>query len=354
MKSRDQNRAFVRTNHKLAQFSTPYQVFWKPEFMAEAALDARKTLKLTAEPVQPITGRDLLELPNQVTRTRYKLGMQRAQSFQDKLIEEDLSNSASLSQASSPLIDISHEDIAEDVIVSRVPFVELPPVLSRIQSKRSVASKSVSAVKYISSHSSSMSPYKVRVLSKRNPFNSSEGVASRSNIKRFLFPPSQDLSKLSIELGPPKVLLVEDNSILRDSLYTSLTEACCWEPDLAHDGAEALKKYQDYAALGYRYTVIFMDTTMPEMDGYTATERIRALELSSSCTATLIIGLLGNFEPEAEARCVKAGMNSISNLHSVFKDTRANDFKVLIQGIQSGVSLNVKRSPGDALHSSSQ
>jgi CheY-like chemotaxis protein len=346
MRSSDQTRHFVTTNPKLAQFSTPFQVFWKPEFMAEAAIEARRVLKSTAEPTQLKSGRDLLELPKQGTRTRYKLGMRkRAQSFQGKPIEDDLSMTSSLSQASSPLIDISQEDIDEAVVVGRVPCVVWPILPIQInRNKRSATSKSANTVRHATSPSSSMSLLKVKMLSTRNPYRSSEGTAYRSNIKKFVVSLSQDLGKLSVEQGAPKVLLVEDNSIIRDSLYARLSEACHWEPDLAQNGAEALKKYQDYAALNYRYTAIFMDTTMPMMDGYTATRKIRELELISSCTATRIIGLLGSFEPEAEAKCLKAGMNSISNSQSVFKQAKAQDLELLIQGIQPVVSLNIKES----------
>lgn len=56
----------------------------------------------------------------------------------------------------------------------------------------------------------------------------------------------------------------------------------------AHDGLEALQKYQ---AAPTSFKVIFMDLSMPIMDGLTSTRHIRAHELEHAIPRTRIVAL---------------------------------------------------------------
>jgi CheY-like chemotaxis protein len=148
------------------------------------------------------------------------------------------------------------------------------------------------------------------LLSRKNPHQRSDNLEPRTSIKTFLAPAESGENLLSLEPGPPKVLLVDDNSVQRLKMQARLTEACKWDPDIACNGAEAVQKYKDYSDLGFRYIAIFMDTTMPEMDGFAATKQMRSLELAHNYSKTRIIGTLGSFESAAETKCIDAGMNA--------------------------------------------
>jgi CheY-like chemotaxis protein len=64
-----------------------------------------------------------------------------------------------------------------------------------------------------------------------------------------------------------------------------------------------------------KYDLIFMDVQMPEMDGYDATRRIRAIEaelsrLPERHAAVPIIAMTANVFKEDIEKCLAAGMDS--------------------------------------------
>ncbi|MDR1588598.1 MAG: response regulator [Oscillospiraceae bacterium] len=101
-----------------------------------------------------------------------------------------------------------------------------------------------------------------------------------------------------------RVLLAEDVEINRE-IVLALLEPTDLAVDCAENGAEAVEMY---SADPTRYDMIFMDVQMPEMDGYTATQRIRALE-SPDAERIPIIAMTANVFREDVERCLAAGMN---------------------------------------------
>ncbi|MDR1728569.1 MAG: response regulator [Acidobacteriota bacterium] len=100
------------------------------------------------------------------------------------------------------------------------------------------------------------------------------------------------------------VLLAEDVEINREIVITVL-EPTGLGIDCAENGLVALRKF---AANPARYDMIFMDVQMPEMDGYAATERIRALDAPKAKTVPIVAMTANVFKDDIE-NCLRAGMN---------------------------------------------
>jgi CheY-like chemotaxis protein len=98
------------------------------------------------------------------------------------------------------------------------------------------------------------------------------------------------------------ILLVEDNDINREIMQSQLT-AMGYRVDLAVNGVEALKLYQQTA-----YDVILTDIEMPEMNGYELTAEIRRLETDST-RSTLILALTASEFDLNEERAIAMGFN---------------------------------------------
>jgi len=101
------------------------------------------------------------------------------------------------------------------------------------------------------------------------------------------------------------VLLVEDNMINQE-IAKALLEGVNFKVDIADNGSQALEKIKQ--AKDGQYDVILMDIQMPVMDGYEATEAIRALD-NDYCKKVPIIAMTANVFAEDKLKAMNAGMN---------------------------------------------
>jgi len=110
------------------------------------------------------------------------------------------------------------------------------------------------------------------------------------------------------------LLLVEDVEINREIVLT-LLEPTKLEIDTAENGAQAVHMFTEAPD---KYDIIFMDIQMPEMDGYEATKRIRALEAELLANNAKdnnlrkqipIVAMTANVFKEDIEKCLASGMD---------------------------------------------
>ena len=108
-------------------------------------------------------------------------------------------------------------------------------------------------------------------------------------------------------------LVVEDNPVNQRLASLLLIKAGC-SAEVAADGLQALEMLRDH-----RYDFVLMDVQMPNMDGHTATRRIREIEASAEkeryaslagrTSSLYIVGLTAHARKEDEQQCYDAGMD---------------------------------------------
>jgi len=101
-----------------------------------------------------------------------------------------------------------------------------------------------------------------------------------------------------------RLLLAEDVEINRE-IVMELLKPLQFEIECAVNGEEAVKMF---TAQPEKYDLIFMDVQMPEMDGYEATRRIRALDVPNAGKIP-IIAMTANVFREDIDKCLEMGMN---------------------------------------------
>ena len=100
------------------------------------------------------------------------------------------------------------------------------------------------------------------------------------------------------------ILLAEDIEINRE-IVLALLEPMFLQIDCAENGAQAVKQFMEEPE---KYSLIFMDVQMPEMDGFEATRAIRALDLPLAKTIPIIAMTANVFREDIE-KCMEVGMN---------------------------------------------
>ena len=102
-----------------------------------------------------------------------------------------------------------------------------------------------------------------------------------------------------------RVMLAEDNQ-LNQILAENILKNVGLTVDIANDGTEAVEKMISEPA-GY-YDIILMDIQMPEIDGYEAARRIRALD-DKEKAGIPIVAVTANAFDEDRQFAMEAGMN---------------------------------------------
>jgi two-component system chemotaxis response regulator CheY len=94
-----------------------------------------------------------------------------------------------------------------------------------------------------------------------------------------------------------KILIVDDSPVARKMLKNSIPKNKGYEIFEATDGQDGIKKFQML-----KPDVVFMDLTMPGVDGYTALEEIRSLDSNA-----MVIVTTADVQPKSISNVMERG-----------------------------------------------
>lgn len=108
------------------------------------------------------------------------------------------------------------------------------------------------------------------------------------------------------DIRKKRYIAVDDNATNRKILYKQLTSWGC-RIETAASGIQALAQMKRAKAEGKPFDVAIIDYQMPEMDGLSATRKIRKLRYEASNVP--IIALTAHAMKKDYEQCIEAGMN---------------------------------------------
>ncbi len=114
-----------------------------------------------------------------------------------------------------------------------------------------------------------------------------------------------------------KVLIVEDNEI-NQLVISGMLDDESLEIEFAENGLLGIEAYRDFNP-----DLVFMDVSMPEMNGYDATAEIRKYEKSMQLKACPIIALTANAMQGDREKCLAAGMDDFMSKPVIMDDLHA-------------------------------
>ena len=139
-----------------------------------------------------------------------------------------------------------------------------------------------------------------------------ETLVGRASIQSSVIKSDDALDPASLTVASGrslKILLVEDNKI-NQMLAKALITRSGHEATVADDGQSAVDLFE-YSIQNERseYDLILMDLHMPDMDGFEAIRKIRALEATKNIPATPILMLSADEQEEVRRTAKQAGAN---------------------------------------------
>lgn len=130
-------------------------------------------------------------------------------------------------------------------------------------------------------------------------------------------------SPQSIQIHSLKHLLLVDDNPINLKLLVQVVQKLSCTYKVATDGLEALNIYKTSPK---HFDYIFMDISMPVMDGFESTRAIRAIETEENRSSTSIIAMTGLGSEDARNRAFTSGVSMFWT-----KPVKLKDIKALIE-----------------------
>ena len=132
----------------------------------------------------------------------------------------------------------------------------------------------------------------------------------------------------SVSVAEPhqKVALVVDDDILNTEYLRDFLETYDLKVYTAYDGENAVELCMKFLAYGRKIDIVFMDYSMPSMNGDVCAAQLRSPKFDSILRDTPIVGLTAHNDETVANKCLDAGMSMIE-----FKPISVSKIKAVLE-----------------------
>lgn len=137
------------------------------------------------------------------------------------------------------------------------------------------------------------------------------GIAKASESQTFPNSPLKPIVRNLAASFPMKMMVAEDSELNLKVLLKTLEKLGYSDVVVAHDGQEALAQYIKHSEEGHPVELIFMDMSMPVMDGCESSAKIREYVRQNgdhNINGPHIIAMTANTFIEDQRACLRSGM----------------------------------------------
>lgn len=140
------------------------------------------------------------------------------------------------------------------------------------------------------------------------------------------------------QFGNARVLVADDNAVNREVILEVLNQLGV-TAKVAHDGQQAVDMWADG-----EFDLVFMDCSMPVLDGYDATRQIRAKEKATGRDRTAIIALTAHIAGDSAEKWQSAGMDEFITKPFTIQ-TIADKMALFVQPLDKSAVVEAQTAP---------
>lgn len=121
----------------------------------------------------------------------------------------------------------------------------------------------------------------------------------------------QEIDSLLSPEPTKRYALIVDDDIMNADYLEMMLEMKGFDVVKAFDGENAIEQVLRFLTFGQKFAVVFMDYSMPNMNGDECTKRLKVTKFEPVLKNTPIIGLTAHRDDEITARCKASGMDTV-------------------------------------------
>jgi CheY-like chemotaxis protein len=142
---------------------------------------------------------------------------------------------------------------------------------------------------------------------KYNTHTMADMLQPRRNRESIMIEPADD----DYDATRRKVALVVDDEVINADILQGWLEQLGLEVFVAYEGELAVELCNRLLTLGKPVDVIFLDYSMPLMNGDECTKALRSSQFDPILKETKIVGLTAHRDPDIREKCLEAGMDVV-------------------------------------------